>query len=164
MIKVASQTLFVISSIFIFLASSFIWYVILYQAIGFFIGLIILSFFIFLVFWQNFLAFRRAGELIGLKSKKQIFIISVIFVLGFSELVWSISFMPFPFFILGGILAVIFGVTLDIYREYFRKPASDNSSAFNGKIKKVIIKDVMAGIALITIFILISPWLPPKAY
>jgi len=72
--------------------------------------------------------------------------------------------MPFPFFILGGILAVIFGVTLDIYKEYFRKPASDNLSAFGLKIKKVIIKDVIAGIILIIIFIFISPWLPPKAY
>jgi len=72
--------------------------------------------------------------------------------------------MPFPFFILGGILAVIFGVTLDIYGEYFRKPANDSSFDFNGKIKKVIIKDVMAGIVFITIFILISPLLPPKAY
>ncbi|HEY4494854.1 MAG TPA: hypothetical protein VJC01_00160 [Candidatus Paceibacterota bacterium] len=164
MMKISSQTLFVISSVFIFLVSSFIWYLILYQAISFFIGLIILSFFIFLAFWKNFLTFRRAGELIGLKSKKQIFIISIIFVLGFSELVWSISFMPFPFFILGGILAVIFGVTLDIYKEYFRKPASDNLSALGLKIKKVIIKDVIAGIILIIIFIFISPWLPPKAY
>src|SRR3989338_4963991 len=162
--KISPQTLFIISSVFIFLISSFIRYLILYQAIGFFNGLVILSFFIFLAFWQNFLAFRRAGELIGLKSKKQIFIISVIFVLGFSELVWSISFMPFPFFILGGILAVIFGVTLDIYREYFRKLASDSSSALGLKIKKVIIKDVIAGIILIIIFIFISPWLPPKAY
>ncbi|MBI2446625.1 MAG: hypothetical protein HYV51_02265 [Parcubacteria group bacterium] len=139
-------------------------YLILYQAIGFFSGLMILSFLIFLTFWQNFLTFRRAGELIGLKSKKQIFVISVIFVLGFSELIWSISFMPFPFYILGGILSVIFAVTLDIYREYFGKPANDNLFAFSIKIKKVIIKDIVAGIALITIFILISSWLPPKVY
>ena len=162
--KISSQTLFVISSVFIFLVSSLIWYLILYQAIGFFIGLIILSFFIFLAFWQNLLAFRRAGELIGLKSKKQIFIISIIFVLGFSELVWRISFMPFSFFILGGILAVIFGVTLDIYTEYFKKLVNNNSPDFSGKIKKVIIRDITAGVILITIFIFISPWLPPKAY
>ena len=159
MIKISPQTLFVISSVFIFLISSFIWYLILYQAISFFSGMVILSFFIFLTFWKNFLVFRWNGELIGLKSKKQIFIISVIFVLGFGELIWSISFMPFPFFILGGILTVIFGVTLDIYKEYFRKPASDNL-----KIKKVLIKNIAAGIVLIIIFIFISPWLPPKAY
>lgn len=157
--KISSQTLFITSSVFIFLISSFIWYLIMYQAISFFGGLIILSFLFFLTFWQNFLALRRTGELIGLKSKKQIFIVSIVFVLGFSELMWGISFMPFPFFILGGILSVIFGTTLDIFREYFKKPMNDHL-----KIKKVLIRDIAAGVILIIIFIFISPWLPQKAY
>lgn len=158
MIKISPQSLFVVSSVSVFLISSFIWYLILSQTIAFLSGLIILIFLIFLLFWQNFLAFRRAGELIGLKSKKRIFIVSIIFVLGFSELIWSISFMPFSFFILGGILAVIFGATLDILKEYFKELKSDDL-----KIKKVLIRDITAGIILITIFIFISSWLPPKA-
>lgn len=159
MTKISPQTLFVITTVSIFLIAGFIWYLILYQAVNFFSGLIILSFLIFLAFWQNFLAFRRTGELIGLKSKKQIFIISIVFALGFSELIWSISFMPFSFFILGGILSVIFGIVLDIFKEYFKKSAIDDL-----KIKKVLIRDIAAGIILIIIFIFISPWLPPKVY
>lgn len=156
--KISPQTVFTISTISVFLISSFIWYLILYQAIDFFSGLIILFFLIFLLLWQNFLGLRRNGELIGLRSKKQVFIVSIILVFGFSELIWSISFMPFSFFILGGILAVIFGVVLDIYKEYFKKSIKDDS-----KIKKVLIRDITAGIVLITIFIFISSWLPPKA-
>ena len=156
--KISHQILFVIFSIFIFLLSSFVWYLILYQAISFFTGLIIISFFIFLAFWQNFLAFRRAGELMALKNKKQIFVVSVIFTLGLAELMWSISFMPFSFFILGGILSVIFAVTLDIFKEYFKKPEASDL-----KIKKIIIRDIITGVILITIFIFISPWLPIRA-
>lgn len=157
--KISPQTLFIISIVFIFLISSFIWYLILYQAISFFSGLAILSFLIFLTFWQNFLGLRRAGELTGLKSKKRILIVSVVIVLGFSELIWSISFMPFSFFILGGILAVIFGVILDVFKEYFKKSAG----AFDGNIKNILIRDITTGIVLITIFIFISSWLPLKA-
>lgn len=157
MIKISPQILFVISSIFIFLISSLIWYLILYQAISFFSGLIIISFLFFLTFWQNFLGLRRAGELIGLKSKKQIFTVSIVFALGFSELIWSISFMPFSFFILGGILSIIFAVVLDTFKECFKKSTADDL-----KIKKVLIRDISAAIILITIFIFISPWLPPK--
>lgn len=157
--KISPQTFFVISSVFIFLGSSFIWYLILYQAISFFNGLVILSFLIFLLFWQNLLAFRRVGELIGLKTKKQIFIVSAVFSLGFSELVWGISFMPFSFFILGGILTVIFTITSDILKEYFKKSTRDGS-----KIKKILTRDVAVGIILIIIFIFINPWLPPRAY
>lgn len=141
----------------IFLVSSFIWYLVLYQAISFFSGIVILIFFIFLTFWQIFLSFRRKGELTGLKNKKQVFVVSLVFALGFGELIWSISFMPFPFFILGGILAVIFGVILDIYKEYFKKPIGDNL-----KIKRILIRDIVTGVILIAIFIFISPWLPSK--
>lgn len=163
MMKFSSSIIFIISIVFVFLISGFIWYLILYQAIGFFNGLVILSFLIFLTFWQNFLATRRAGKLTGLKSKKRIFIVSVVIVLGFSELIWSISFMPFSFFILGGMLSVIFGVTLDIFKEYFKKSTIDDLSAESVNIKSILIRDITAGIVLITIFILISPWLPLKA-
>ncbi len=158
MTKISPQTLFIISVLFIFLTTGFIWYLILYQAISFFSGLIILSFLVFLAFWQNFLTLRRAGELIGLKSKRQIFTVSIVFSLGFSELIWSLSFMPFSFFILSGALTVVFGVVLDVFKEYFKKSTADDL-----KIKKILIKDIAAGIILITTFIFINPWLPPKA-
>lgn len=143
--------------VWIFLASSFIWHLVLYQAISFFSGLAILIFLIFLTFWQIFLLLRRNGELAGLKNKKQILVVSLILVFGFSELIWSISFMPFSFFILGGILAVIFGVVLDIYKEFFKKTIDDIL-----KIKRILIRDITLGVILILIFIFISPWLPLK--
>lgn len=162
--KISPKTLFIISPTFIFLIASFIWYLILYQAISFFSGLIILVFFIFLMFWRNLLSFRKSGELIGLKNKKQIIITSLIFVLGFGELIWSISFLPFSFFILGGIIAVIFGVVLDIYREYFRYSAINNLSSVERTINKILIRDITFGIVLILLFIFISPWFPSKTY
>ena len=158
MIKISSKVFSVVSPIWVFLVASFIFFLILYQAISFFSGFAVLVFLFFLTIWKNFLVSRRSGELIGLKNKKQIFIVSLIFVLGFGELIWSVSFLPFPFFVLGGILAVIFGVVLDVYKEYFREP-----SVFNGEIKRILIRDIVTGIILITIFIFISPWLPPRA-
>ena len=158
MSKFSYQNLSVLLPLWIFLAGSFIWYLVLYQAISFFTGFAVLNLLIFLTFWQTLLSLRREGELIGLKSKKQVFIVSLVLVLGLGELIWSISFMPFSFFILGGILAVIFGIVLDIYREYFRKPVSDNL-----KIKHILIRDIITGVIVIIIFIFISPWLPPKA-
>ncbi len=157
MTKISFQLISIILPVWIFLAASFVWYLIFYQAISFFSGIVILIFLIFVTFWQIFLSFYREGELIRLKNKKQVFVVSLFFVLGFCELIWSISFMPFSFFILSGILAVIFGVVLDIYREYFKKSVTDGL-----RIKRIIIRDIIAGIMLITIFIFISPWLPPK--
>lgn len=159
MIKISPPILFVISSVFIFLISGLVWYLILYQAIGFFSGLLIMGFLIFLVFWQNFLALRRNGELSGLKIKKQILVVSLIFTLGLCEIIWSVSFMPFSFFILGGIISVVFAAVLDIFEKYFKKSIVDNL-----KIKKILTKNIIAGVVLIIIFIFISPWLPPKAY
>ena len=158
MSKISPKILPILLPFWIFLAGSFFWYLVLYQAISFFTGIIILTFLIFLTFWQVFLSFRIGGELIGLKSKKQVFTVSLFFGFGFSELIWSISFMPFSFFILGGILAVIFSIVLDIYREYFKRQVIDSL-----KIKRILIRDVVAGVVLITIFIFISPWLPTKA-
>lgn len=123
-----------------------------------------MNFLVFLTFWQNFLSFRRSGELYGLKSKKQIIVVSLILVLGFGELIWSISFLSFSFFILGGIIAVIFGIVLDIYKEYF-KPLPNGLAVANGKkFDKILLRDIVAGTILIMIFILISPWFLPKTY
>lgn len=159
MIKFSLPILLIISAVFIFLTSSFIWYLILYQAISFFSGLAILSFLIFIIFWKIFLAFRKSGELIGLKNKRQIFVVSTVLVLCFSEFIWSISFMHFPFFIMGGILTVIFTVVIDICKEYFKKSSIDDLI-----IRRVLMRDITIGVILITIFIFISPWLPPKVY
>lgn len=159
--KISSQMIFMVSPVWILLTLSFIFYLILYQAISFFSGLVIVCFLFFLTFWRDFLSFRFSGELVGLKSKKQIFIFSLIIAFGFTELVWAISFLPFSFFILGGIMAVIFGVVLDIYKEYFKKFVNDDEAGI--RIKKILIRDLIAGIVLITIFIFISKWLPPKA-
>lgn len=159
MIKFSLPILLIISAVFIFLTSSFIWYLILYQAISFFSGLAILSFLFFIIFWKIFLAFRKSGELIGLKNKRQIFVVSTVLVLCFSEFIWSISFMPFSFFIMGGMLTVIFTVIIDICKEYFKKSSIDDLI-----IRRVLIRDITIGVILITIFIFISPWLPPKAY
>lgn len=158
MIKASSQIISVILPLWIFLSGSFVFYLFLYQAISFFSGITVLILVIFLTFRQVFLSFRREGKLIGLKNKKQVLIVSLVFALGFGELIWSISFMPFSFFILGGIVAVIFGVVLDIFREYFKK-----SAPLNFEIKRFLTRDIVAGAVLITIFIFISPWLPPKA-
>lgn len=157
--KISLGTIFIVSPALLFLSASFIWYLVLYQAIGFFSGFTILIFLIFLMFRQNFLALRRSGELIGLKNKKQISIVSLIFVLGFGELFWSISFLPFSFFILSGIISVIFIAVLDIYKEYFRKSVIDKL-----KIRKILIRNIAVGIISIIIFILISPWFPSKIY
>ena len=156
--KISSQMIFIISPIWIFLTSSFIFYLILYQAISFFNGLLVSSLLYFLTFFQDFLEFRKFGESTGLKNKKQIFVISLVLTLGFSELFWSISFLPFSFFILGGILAVIFTVVLDIYKENFKRSANDSL-----KIIRILIRDIVTGVILITIFIFISSWLPQKA-
>ena len=156
--KISSQMIFIISPIWIFLTSSFILYLILYQAISFFNGLLVSSLLYFLTFFQDFLEFRKSGESTGLKNKKQIFVISLVLTLGFSELFWSISFLPFSFFILGGILAVIFTVVLDIYKENFKRSANDSL-----KIIRILIRDIVTGVILITIFIFISSWLPQKA-
>lgn len=155
--KAYPKIISVVLPVWIFLASSFIWYLVLYQTISFFSGLAVLIFLIFVTFWQIFLLLRRNGELTGLKNKKQILVVSLILVFGFSELIWSISFMQFSFFILGGILAVIFGIVLDIYKEFFKKAANDIL-----KTKRILIRDITLGVILIVIFIFISPWLPLK--
>lgn len=157
--KIPLKMIFIISSVWIFLISGFILYLIIYQTISFFSGLFIISFLYLATFWQNLSAFRRSGESIGLKSKKQILIISLILTLGFSELFWTISFLPFSFFILSGILAIIFSVVLDIYKEYFKRHVGNDT-----KIKRILIRDITAGAILIIIFIFISPWLPQKAF
>jgi len=145
--KITPKTFLFAMPFLVFFMASFIWLEILSQKIGFVTGLIILSLASFLIFWNGLLINRLAGELFGLKSRKQIFVFSLGIVLGFCELIWAISFLPFPFFILGGLFTVIFAIAFNVI-------------VFGHNI----IKNAILGISLIIIFILSSPWLPPKVF
>ncbi len=147
MIKITPKTFLFIMPFLIFFTASFIWLEILSQKIAFITGLIILSLASFLIFWNGLLINRRAGELFDLKTRKKIFVFSLGITLGFCELIWAISFLPFPFFILGGLFAVIFAIAFNVI--------------VNGRN---ITKNVILGTSLIIIFILSSPWLPPKVF
>lgn len=158
------KTFLLIAPLLIFFAASVIWFLILAQTINFITGFIVLGSFSLLVFWRGLLISRRAGELFGLKSRKQIFIISLGVALGFSELIWAISFMPFSFFILGGLLATIFAITFNIFKEYFKQRQDLFVGLDESSFKKILTKNIALGIILIIILISISSWLPPKTF
>ncbi|MDO8443505.1 MAG: hypothetical protein Q7S78_00745 [Candidatus Azambacteria bacterium] len=145
--KITPKTFLFAMPFLVFFIASFIWLEILSQKLGFFAGLVILSLASFLVFWNGLLINRRAGELFGLKSRKQIFVFSLGIALGFCELIWAISFLPFPFFILGGMFTVIFAFAFNII-------ITEHS----------IMRNAVLAAGLIIIFILSSPWLPPKVF
>ena len=153
-----------ISPILVFLTSSFIWFLILAQAINFITGFIVLSFISFLVFWKGLLISRRAGELFGLKSRKQILVISLGITLGFGELIWAVSFLPFSFFILGGLLATIFTIVFNLLKEYFKQHQNLFIDLDKSSFKKILTKNIILGVALVIILIFIGPWLPPKTF
>ena len=115
--KIAPKNFLFISPILIFLIAGFIWFLVLAQTVGFFAGFVILAIFSFLIFWKGLLISRRNGELFGLRSRKQIFVISLIVALVFGEIIWVVSFLPFPFFILGGLFAIIFAVVFNIFKN-----------------------------------------------
>lgn len=147
----------------IFTFASLVWRIILDPtAIGFFSGLLILSIIAFLLFWRGLLFSRQTGELFGLKKKSQIFFISAAATLGFGELIWTISFLPFAFFILGGIFAVVFSVIFDILKNYFKIQPGLFRDLDKNNFKKTLYKDIFGGAVMIIIFILISPWLPVR--
>lgn len=147
---ISSKTFFLILAPIIFLGAATVWFLVLVQVVSFFIGLILLGFFAFLVFWQGLLVSRRNGELFGLKTKKQILAISLGASLGFVELIWTISLLPFSFYILSGLFTTIFVVVFDIFREIFK----------GQEFKRILKRDIISGIAFITILILVSHWLP----
>jgi len=147
MMKITPKTFLFGMPFLVFFMASFIWLEILSQKIGFITGLIILSLVSFLIFWKGLLISRRAGELFGLKNRKQVFVFSLGIALGFCELIWAISFLPFSFFILGGLFTIIFAIAFNII-----------VSGHN------IIKNAILGASLIIIFILSSSWLPPKVF
>ncbi|KKS44362.1 MAG: hypothetical protein UV48_C0002G0015 [Candidatus Azambacteria bacterium GW2011_GWA2_42_9] len=148
--------------IIIFFISSIIWLLILSQIISFFLGFLLLIFIVFLVFWRGFLISRRRGELFGLKNKKQAFFISLGATLGFGELIWAISFLPFSFFILSGFFTVIFSMVFDILREYFKRKPSLFEENGKTNFKKVLVRDFLGGAVFILALILIASWLPKR--
>jgi len=153
--KISPKTFLLVAPLLMFFAGSIIWLLILAQTIGFITAFIILDFIFFLIFWRGLLISRRTGELRGLKSRKQIFIFSLGVTLGFGELTWAVSFLPFSFFILGGLLAITFAIIFNIFKEYFKERPD---------FKKFLVRDIILGIILIAILIFISPWLPPKTF
>ncbi len=162
--KISPKNFSFISPILIFLAASIIWFLILAQTISFIAGFIVLDLFSFLIFWRGLLISRRAGELFSLKSRRQIFIVSLGAALGFSELIWAISFMPFSFFILGCLFATIFAIVFNILKEYFKQHRGLFADLDKSDFKKILTKNIVLGIILIIILISISSWLPPKTF
>ncbi|MCX6812942.1 MAG: hypothetical protein NTV77_00400 [Candidatus Azambacteria bacterium] len=162
--KISPKNFLFISPILVFFAASIVWFLILAQTISFIMGLIILDLFSLLIFWRGLLVSRRAGELFGLKSRKQIFIVSLGAALGFSELIWAISFMPFSFFILGCLFATIFVIVFNIFKEYFKQHQGLFADLDRSNFKKILTKNIVLGIILIIILISISSWLPPKTF
>ncbi len=162
--KISPKNFSFISPILVFLAASIIWFLILAQTIGFIAGFIVLGLFSLLIFWRGLLISRRAGELFGLKSRKQIFVVSLSAALGFSELIWVISFLPFSFFILGSLFAAIFAIVFNIFKEHFKQHQGLFADLDRSSFKKILTKNIVLGIILIIILISISPWLPQKTF
>jgi len=154
--KITPKTFLFIVPFLLFLTASFIWLEILSQKIAFITGLIILGLASFLIFWNGLLISCRAGKLFNLKSRKQIFVFSLGIALGFFELIWAISFLPFPFFILGGLFTVIFAIAFNVINEYLKQ--------YDENFKKFLLRNITLGAGLITILITSSPWLPPKVF
>ena len=146
----------------IFVAGSIVWLMILTQAIGFFSGLLTLSFIVFLLFWRGLLVSRQAGELFGLRNKHRIFLVCAAASFGFIELIWTISFLPFAFFILSGIFTIIFSIVFDILKEYFKRRPGLFRDLDKDGFKKLLYKDIFGGAVFIVIFVLISSWLPAR--
>lgn len=146
----------------IFIAGNIVWLMILTQAIGFFSGLLALSAVTFLLFWRGLLISRQAGELFGLRTKRRIFLVSATVALGFSELIWTISFSPFAFFVLSGIFTVIFSIIFDILKEYFKRRLGSFKDFDKDGFKKLLYKDIFGGVILVVVFILLSSWLPAR--
>jgi len=129
----------------VFFIASTVWFLILAQTISFFYGLFIFTLLVFLIFRAGFTINRRAGMLFGIKTKKQVLAISLVVAAGF---------MPFSFYTLGGIMAVVFTVSFIVLKSYYERL----------DIKSLMIKNILFGIILIAIFIGISSWLPKNRF
>ena len=162
--KLSPKIFAVFSALAVFFAAALVWFLILTQIFSFFSGFVFLGIFSFLVFWKGLLISRQAGELFRLKTKKQIFAASAAAALGFLELIWVISFLPFPFYVLGGLLAVIFSAAFDIFKEYFkmRPGVYGDLNMDRERFKKALVKDIVGSAIFAVIFIALSSWLPRR--
>lgn len=141
----------------VYLLASLVWFFILAQAFDFIWGLIFISAGAGLLFFQSMLITRRAGELVNIKNKTQIAVISMGVLVGLAEAAWAISFLPFGYFVLGALFTTIFCAALNIISSYYKVPLSDFET-----FKKIIIRSVALAFVFIVIFVIISPWLPQK--
>lgn len=147
------------------MASGLVWFLILSQTTSFIVGIISIIVVSFLFFRWGFLAFRSAGELLGLKKRKQIIVVSLVAALALGEVFWALSFLPFSFFILGGIFTITFVIVFNMMKEYFKQqreepPVNLKEVGFYKFLKK----NIIIAVILIIILISISPWLPPKVF
>lgn len=159
----SSKMFFLTMTLAIFIIASVFYFLILIQLMNFIVGLLLFGLIIFFLFWNGLLISRRLGELYGLKSKKQIFIISLIFTLGFSEVFWSIAFLSFSFFTLGGLFTVFFSTVFDIIRESFKNQRNLFSKIEDKELIKIIRRDVVLGIIFTAVLISISAWMPIRS-
>ena len=163
--RIASNNFLPVFSLLALVASGSIWFLILSQAIGFLVGIIFMIVFSFFIIRWGFLVFRSAGELLGLKKRKQIMAVSLIAALALVEIFWTLSFLPFSFFILGGIFSITFVIVFNILKEYFKRQ-QENALVSLKEIGfyRFLKKNITIAVILIIILISISPWLPPKAF
>lgn len=139
----------------VFFVASFLWFFSLAQAIDFVSGLVGLAAAAALILGQSLFVARRKGELTGIKNKSQILILAGGSALGFAEIIWALSFLPFSYFISGAIFTTIWVMVFNIFRRY-----GDNAGG--EKFREVILRSLLIGSAFIFILIVISPWLPQR--
>lgn len=162
MTNVSPKFFSIILPFLVFILASIIWFLILIQSVNFIFGFVILSLFSFVIFWQGLLISRKSGELFTLKNRRQIIIISLAVTLGFSELIWVISFLPFSFFVLAGLFSAIFATIFDVIKEYFKKHVGLFEETDRKKFNKILIRDILSAAIFIIIIISLSSWLPLK--
>ncbi len=141
----------------VYLLASLVWFFILAQAFDFIWGLLAVSLGSGLLFFQSMLITRRAGELINIKSKTQIAVISLGVLVGLAEVAWAISFLPFGYFVLGALFTTVFGAVLNVISSYYKISSNDPET-----FRKIITRSVALAFVFIVIFVIISPWLPQK--
>ena len=140
----------------VYFFSSLIWFFILAQAIDFIWGLIIIALVSSLIFLQAMLISRLAGQLVKIKNKNQIVILSAAVLIGLAEISWAVSFLPFGYFILGALFTAVFIATFNIIDSYYRTTLDEIA------VKKLVIRNVMVTMAFVVILVFLSPWLPQK--
>ncbi len=151
-----------LSPIVAFLASGVIWVFILSQTIRFCFGLLIFTFFLFLVIFNGFMINRRAGALFRLKTRRNILSVSLVAAVCFAEIFWAISFLPFPFYILAGLFAAVFFVSFDIIKSYFGQRSGLFAESELVEFKKILYRDITVFVIFTILLLAMSAWLPRR--